>query len=78
MGYKLNDMIRLIDSPVVLIFPDGNLREFADGKEAIEEAFDKRYDVKSIKANGDTAVIRLVENDGNPEVFEEITNKELF
>ena len=74
----MNYMIRLIDSPVMLIFPDGSSREFADGEEAIVKSFDKRYDVKSIKANGDTAVIRLVENDGNPEVFEEITNKELF
>ena len=78
MGYKLNYMIRLIDSPVVMIFPDGNSREFTGGKEAIEETFDKRYDIRSIKANENKVVIELVENDGNPKAFDEISNKDLY
>lgn len=64
MEYKLNYMIRLIDSPVMLIFPDGSSKEFADGIEAIEESFDKRYDVRTIKANADKIEVVLKENDG--------------
>ena len=64
MGYKLNYMIRLIDSPVMLIFPDGSSREFADGEEAIVKSFDKRYDVRTIKANADKIEVVLKENDG--------------
>ena len=64
MGYKLNYMIRLIDSPVMLIFPDGSSREFADGEEAIVKSFDKRYDVRTLKANADKIEVVLKENDG--------------
>lgn len=78
MGYKLNYMIRLIDSPVVMIFPDGSSKGFADGEEAIVKSFDKRYDVRSIKANENKVVIELVENDGNPKAFDEISNKDLY
>lgn len=60
----MNYMIRLIDSPVMLIFPDGSSREFADGEEAIVKSFDKRYDVRTIKANADKIEVVLKENDG--------------
>lgn len=64
MGYKLNYMIRLIDSPIMLFFPDGSSKEFADGEEVIKETFDKRYDVRTIKANADKIEVVLKENDG--------------
>jgi len=64
MTYKLNYMISLIESNVVLIFPDGSSKEFADGKQAVETSFEKRYDVKSVKACGDKVEIVLAENDG--------------
>jgi len=66
MSYKLNYMISLIESNVVLMFPDGSSREYADGKQAAEETFDKRYDVKSMKANVDKVEVVLTENDGTP------------
>lgn len=66
MSYKLNYMISLIESNVVLMFPDGSSREYADGKQAAEETFDKRYDVKSMKANEGKVEIVLAENDGRP------------
>ena len=78
MEYKLNYMIRLIDSPIMLFFPDGSSKEYADGEEVIKETFDKRYDVRTIKANENKVVIELFENDGNPKAFDEISNKDLY
>ena len=57
-------MISLIESKVVLIFPDGDTKEFATGKQATEESFEKRYDVQSMKANDDRVEVVLAENDG--------------
>jgi len=42
------------------------VQEYADGKQAAEETFDKRYDVKSMKAKKGKVEVLLAENDGRP------------
>lgn len=55
----MNTLILAIEkvvSPVVLVFPDGEKKEFKNGKEAV---LDSGFAVESICADGGTVVIKL-------------------
>ena len=48
--YKLEHGIRRINSPVVILLPDGKRIEYYDGSAAFSDSFEKRYLVKDIRA----------------------------
>ena len=59
MTYKLNPELRLITSPVTLIFPGGARHEYSSGTAVAEKTFNERYRVTEIRAAGDVVEIRL-------------------
>lgn len=59
MTYKLNPELRLITSPVILIFPSGARHEYTAGAAVAEKAFDEKYRVVEIRAAGDVVEISL-------------------
>ena len=59
MTYKLNPELRLITSPVVLIFPGGARHEYSSGTAVADQVFNERYRVTEIRAAGDVVEIRL-------------------
>ena len=60
MTYKLNPEVEKIISPVVVT--DGKNRwEFANGRKAEEAVFDKRYNITSYRAMGDTVEVSVEE-----------------
>ena len=61
MTYKLNPSLEKIQSPVVLIFPDGERREYINGVAVVEDVFDQMLLIDTIRAVGDTVEIKLTE-----------------
>lgn len=61
MTYKLNPIIEKVCSPVVLMLPGNETREYRDGKSACADTFNRNYQIKSISAEGSTVIIRLAE-----------------
>ena len=61
MTYKLNPALNKIQSPVVLIFPEGNQQQYSSGAAAADMAFDKKYLIASMKAVDSNIEIRLEE-----------------
>lgn len=61
MTYKLNPIIERIQSPVLIITPDGEKRSYISGTEAAADVFDRNYQIASIKAENGTVVITLSE-----------------
>lgn len=59
MTYKLNPELRLITSPVMLIFPDHTTRRFSSREDVVRETFDRRWKVVDIRAAGDVIEICL-------------------
>lgn len=59
--YKLNPVIELINSPVVLILPDGEKKRYDSGAIAVEATYEKFYRISSIRAVGDEVEITLTE-----------------
>ena len=59
MTYKLNPEIRKIESPVVLVKPDGQKLKYTSGDLAAEAVFDKQYVVKALRAVDNTIEIEL-------------------
>lgn len=55
----LNVQITQIISPVTIIFPDGRRQEFSNGKEAADAKYNGCYDIRSIRAVGNTIEITL-------------------
>lgn len=53
LTYKLEPGLSRISSPIVLMMPDGEKREYKDGKEIVEALFDKRWKVTELRAAGD-------------------------
>ena len=48
--YKLEHGIRRINSPVIILLPDGKRIEYEDGFAACSDSFDKRYLVEDMRA----------------------------
>ena len=62
MTYKLNSVLRLIKSPVILV-GDEEEQEYPSGEALLEREFDKYYVVSSITAKNNHVVVSLKEND---------------
>ena len=51
MTYKLTNIkLENITSPIIVLFPDGEQRQFADGSELAETKFSRKYDINTAKA----------------------------
>ena len=61
MTYKLNPIIEKIVSPVSIVLPGNEMREYRDGAEAAADTFKSNYQIKSISTDGGTVIIRLAE-----------------
>lgn len=61
MTYKLNPALNKIQSPVVLIFPEGNRQKYSNGAAVTDMAFDKKYLVASMIAINSSIEITLEE-----------------
>ena len=59
MTYKLNPEIRLITSPVVLIFPGGARHSYTSGAAVADQVFNERYRVTEIRAVESVIEIQL-------------------
>ena len=68
MTYKLNPELRKIQSPVVLVFPDGETREFECGFAVAEADFEQRYLIQAIRALDSIIEIKLIECD-SPDMY---------
>ena len=62
MTYKLNPAIGKIESPIVLIFPGGEKRNYKNGAGGVEDVFDHKYLIESLRAVGDVVEITLTES----------------
>lgn len=62
MTYKLNPQLRLITSPVILLF-DGEEKNYPDGESLTTLEFAKRYVIDSISARDETVIVTLRIND---------------
>lgn len=63
MRYKLNSEIGKVSSPVRMIFPDGIMIDYDDGKSALSAEYDSPYCIQSISAEQNIIVVKLKEND---------------
>ena len=61
MTYKLNPEIGKIQSPVILILPDGERRKYINGAAVAEDVFDQRLLIDTVRAVGNTVEIKLTE-----------------
>lgn len=61
MAYKLDPGLSRIMSPVSLLFPDGEKRDYRNGSEACEDTFDHSYRVDEIRAVDNVIEIALSE-----------------
>ena len=61
MTYKLNPCVGKIKSPVVLVFPTGEEKHFAVGKDAAEADFDRHYTIAAIAAENNAILLALEE-----------------
>ena len=59
MTYKLNSELNKIESPINLIFPNGESKKYVNGEAVTEEVFDEAYSVSSITANNNSIQITL-------------------
>lgn len=61
MTYKLNLSLGKIQSPVVLIFLDGERKKYQNGAAVVETAFDKMLLIDSLRAVENTVEIVLTQ-----------------
>ena len=61
MTYKLNPAIKKIESPVNLIFPDGNKKSYENGAAAADDVFEKHYIISGLRAVDDEIEIEVTE-----------------
>jgi len=61
MTYKLEPGLARISSPIVLILPTGEIKEYRDGKAATEAVLDKRWRVTELRAAGDSIEVVVEE-----------------
>ena len=61
MTYKLDPIVNLIDSPIKVIFPDSNAREYSCGDELAQGVFEKLYKIQRITADANILVLELEE-----------------
>ena len=61
MTYKINPEVSKIESPIVLVFPNGEKKSYHSGIDVAEAAFDRRYIISTLKAVDDKIEIDLLE-----------------
>lgn len=64
MTYKLNPIVRQLQSSIILCFAESNMPNcyFENGAQLAETEFDKPYLLDSIRAQDSQIVLRVVEN----------------
>jgi|GEM_PF-2361014 len=62
MTYSLEGFVGLIDSPVICVI-DGATTRYENGKELMEQSFDKYYLVSSIKNSNEGIIVFLKEKE---------------
>lgn len=67
MTYKLNPQLQKIQSPVVLVLPDGSETDYPDGIALSEITFTTRHVVQRITARDSKVVISLQEGPNMPD-----------
>lgn len=61
MTNKLNPEIRKIVSPVILIFPNGDKREYVNGTKVAEDTFAFKYMISEMRAVNGRIEVKLTE-----------------
>lgn len=61
MTYKLNPAIGKIESPVILYLPSGERRRYRNGAGVVEDLFDRRFMIESLRAVENTVEVVLSE-----------------
>lgn len=62
MTYKLNSIIEKIQSPVRLLLPGNEQRNYSSGSNASEDTFDKNYRIERIHAEDGIVIVELAES----------------
>ena len=67
MTYKLNPVIEKIKSPVSIILPGGEKKEYESGAAACSAVFDKRYVIDAICPDGEKieVVVKMPEEESD-------------
>ena len=65
MTYKLNPAIGKIESPVILCLPSGERRRYQNGADVVEDVFEGRFLIESLRAVENTLEIVLAEPEMN-------------
>lgn len=65
MTYKLNNGVKKIQSPIVLLLCGQKIR-FNNGVELAEKEFDKPYTIETITAKDSVVLITVLEKDNIP------------
>ena len=68
MTYKLNPSLIKIESSIDLLFPDNSVKHYESGKELVNDIFDKRYTVKSIKVKDSNTIEISLEELSVPDI----------
>lgn len=63
MTYILNPSIGKIESPVILVFPDGKRRSYQNGTALVDDVFDQKYVVESFRSIDSIIEIEIKESD---------------
>lgn len=63
MTYKLNPIIEKTESPVRILLPENEQRNYESSTAACCDSFDRNLIIEKIRADGGTVVITLVEAD---------------
>ena len=59
MTYKLEPGLSRVTSPVRLVFPTGEKKDYESGAEVTDAVFNQRYRVVEIRARGDVVEVVL-------------------
>ena len=63
MTYKMNSELQIIESPIIIEFPDGRKTEYDNGKRLLEASFDKKYTAICITAIDSKIAVRVRETE---------------
>lgn len=63
MTYYLNPDVEKIKSPILLVFPDGEIKSFNDGEELRKEIFDVKYNITSVEAVNSQVILSVKEQE---------------
>ncbi len=61
MTYRLDPVVKLIASPIIVAFPNSTTHKYSSGEEVAQAVFDKLYKIRKITADGSLVVLELEE-----------------